>query len=75
MKVEIISIFPGMFDQIFDSGMIGRAIKKNLLEIKALDLRDFTDDRHRTVDDRPFGGGEGMVLKPGPLFRAVEFCR
>ncbi|HUV12912.1 MAG TPA: tRNA (guanosine(37)-N1)-methyltransferase TrmD [Acidobacteriota bacterium] len=75
MKVEIISIFPRMFDEIFHSGMIGQAIKKNLLAIKALDLRDFTDDKHRTVDDRPFGGGEGMVLKPGPLFRAVEFCR
>jgi tRNA (guanine37-N1)-methyltransferase len=75
MKVEIISIFPGMFDQIFHLGMIGRAIKKNLLEIGVLDLRDFTDDKHRTVDDRPFGGGEGMVLKPDPVFRAVEFCR
>lgn len=75
MKVEIISIFPGIFDQIFRLGMIGRAIKKNLLKIGILDLRDFAFDKHRTVDDRPFGGGEGMVLKPEPLFRAVEFCR
>lgn len=75
MKVEIISIFPGIFDQIFRLGMIGRAIKKNLLKVGILDLRDFAVDKHRTVDDRPFGGGEGMVLKPGPLFRAVEFCK
>jgi len=75
MKVEIISIFPRMFDETFHSGMIGQAIKKNLMVIKALDLRDFTNDKHRTVDDRPFGGGQGMVLKAGPLFRAVEFCR
>lgn len=75
MKIEVISIFPGMFEQLFSSGVVGRAIEKNLLEIHALDLRDFTDDRHRTVDDRPYGGGEGMVLRPEPLFRAVDFCK
>lgn len=75
MKIEIISIFPTMVSQIFRSGIIGRAVEKKLLQIESLDLRDFTDDRHRTVDDRPFGGGEGMVLKPEPVFRAVDHCR
>jgi tRNA (guanine37-N1)-methyltransferase len=72
MKVEIVTIFPRMFDQIFHFGMINQASRKGLLEISVLDLRDFSSDRHRTVDDRPYGGGQGMVLKPEPVFRAVE---
>jgi tRNA (guanine37-N1)-methyltransferase len=55
--------------------MIRKACEQSLLEIQVWDLRDFAEDRHRTVDDRPFGGGEGMVLKPEPLFRAIETCR
>jgi len=74
MKVEIVTIFPRMFDQIFDFGMINQASRKGLLEISVLDLREFSSDRHRTVDDRPYGGGQGMVLKPEPVFRAVEEC-
>lgn len=72
MKVDIITIFPELFSSVFQSGMIRQAGKKGLLEINVIDLRDFTDDRHRTVDDRPFGGGEGMVLKPEPIIRALE---
>lgn len=72
MKVDIITIFPEMFEGAFRSGMIRQAGKKGFLELNVLDLRDFTDDRHRTVDDRPFGGGEGMVLKPEPIIRALE---
>ena len=75
MKVEIISIFPGFFGSLFRFGMIRQAVSKDLLSISLVDLREFTDDRHRTVDDRPYGGGEGMVLKPEPLFRAVEELR
>lgn len=75
MKVEIISIFPDFFESLFRFGMIRQAEVKRLLSISVVDLRGFTDDRHRTVDDRPYGGGEGMVLKPEPLFRAVESLR
>jgi tRNA (guanine37-N1)-methyltransferase len=75
MRISIITIFPGLFEKVFDFGMIRQARKKGLLQIETVDLRDFTEDRHRTVDDRPYGGGEGMVLKPEPIFRAVNFCR
>lgn len=73
MKVEILTIFPKLFEA-FEYGMIKQAMKKGLLEFRAVDLRSFTYDRHRTVDDRPFGGGEGMVLKPEPVFEAVDHC-
>lgn len=74
MKIEIITIFPDLFTEVFRFGMIHQAQQKGLLEIEAINLRDFTTDRHRTVDDRPFGGGVGMVMKPEPLFAAVESC-
>jgi len=72
MRFDIITIFPEIFDSIFDFGIIRRAVEANLIEICLHDLRDYTYDRHRQVDDRPFGGGAGMVMKPEPLFRAVE---
>ena len=72
MRFDIITIFPEIFIEVFDFGIIRRAVEANLLEIGVHDLRDFTEDRHRQVDDRPFGGGAGMVMKPEPLFRAVE---
>ncbi len=75
MKIDIVTIFPGMFREVFATGMIRQAVRKGLLTIGLVDLRDFADDRHRTVDDRPYGGGEGMVLKPEPIFRAVESRR
>lgn len=75
MKFDILTIFPRFFDGLVQWGMIRQAIRKGLLEVRIHDLRDYTDDRHRTVDDRPYGGGEGMVLKPEPIFRAVEACR
>ncbi|GAB4108227.1 MAG: tRNA (guanosine(37)-N1)-methyltransferase TrmD [Acidobacteriota bacterium] len=75
MKFDILTIFPRFFDGLVQWGMIRQAIRKSLLEVRIHDLRDYTDDRHRTVDDRPYGGGEGMVLKPEPIFRAVEACR
>lgn len=72
MRFDIITIFPEFFTGIFGHGVVKRALTHGLLQIELHDLRNFTRDRHRTVDDRPFGGGEGMVLKPEPLVEAVE---
>src|SRR5579864_4274951 len=72
MKFEIVTIFPDFFRGPLDYGIVRRAREAKLIEIRIHDLRDFTADKHRTVDDRPFGGGEGMVLKPEPLFKCVE---
>jgi tRNA (guanine37-N1)-methyltransferase len=72
MRFEIITIFPGLFAGIFEHGIVRRAQAEGLVTVTAHDLRAFSSDRHRTVDDRPFGGGEGMVLKPEPLARALE---
>ena len=72
MRFDIISIFPEFFEGPLDYGIMRRAREAGLVEVYVHDLREFTQDRHRTVDDRPFGGGEGMVLKPEPLFEAVE---
>lgn len=75
MRFDIVSIFPGVFEQVFSLGVVGRGIARGLLTMEAHDLRDFTPDRHRQVDDSPFGGGPGMVMKPEPLFAAVEAIR
>ncbi len=72
MRFDIISIFPEFFAGPLDYGIVRRAREARLIEARVHDLREFTHDRHRTVDDRPFGGGEGMVMKPEPLFDAVE---
>src|SRR5271154_1471082 len=72
MRFDIITIFPDFFTGPFNYGILKRARNSGLVEIATHDLRGFTHDRHRTVDDRPFGGGEGMVMKPEPLFEAVE---
>src|SRR5712664_2960119 len=72
MRFDLITIFPEFFAGPFDHGILRRAREAGLVEVNVQDLRVFTKDRHRTVDDRPFGGGEGMVLKPEPLFEAVE---
>src|SRR2546427_13061654 len=72
---DIVTIFPEFFKGPFDFGVIRRGRENGLVEIRVHDLRDFTSDRHRTVDDRPFGGGEGMVFKPEPIFKAVEAVR
>jgi tRNA (guanine37-N1)-methyltransferase len=71
MRFEIVTVFPRFFDGIFEHGIIRRALKEKLVGIGVHDLREFTHDRHRTVDDRPFGGGEGMVLKPEPIAEAL----
>ena len=75
MKFDIVTIFPRMVEASLEEGIVGRAIQRGLLDLKVHDLRDHTADRHRTVDDVPFGGGAGMVMKPEPLFRAVQAIR
>jgi len=72
MRFDLITIFPEFFAGPLDHGIVRRAKEAGIVQIHVQDLREFTKDRHRTVDDRPFGGGEGMVLKPEPLFDAVE---
>lgn len=72
MRFDVITIFPKLFRGVFEFGIISRAVEAGLIAIRVHDLRDYTHDRHRQVDDRPFGGGAGMVMKPEPLFRAVE---
>ncbi len=71
MRFEIVTIFPGFFAGIFENGILRRALAEGLVTVGVHDLRAFTHDRHRTVDDRPFGGGEGMVLKAEPLAEAL----
>src|SRR5512142_1908359 len=72
MKADIVTIFPDFFRGPLDHGITRRAQEMGLVKIEVHDLRQFTQDRHRTVDDRPFGGGEGMVLKPEPIFDCLE---
>src|SRR3954471_16458651 len=75
LKVDIVTIFPRMVEGPLGEGIVARAIARGLLDVRVHDLRDFTTDRHRVVDDMPFGGGPGMVLKPEPLFAAVDGIR
>ena len=72
MRFHVLTLFPGMFASPFAEGIVRRAQDSGLLEISVHDIRDYTHDRHRTVDDYPFGGGPGMLMKPEPLFEAVE---
>src|SRR5271157_3763453 len=72
MKIDVLTIFPDFFRGPLDYGIVRRARETGLVEISIHDLRNFTKDKHRTVDDRPFGGGEGMVLKPEPIFECLE---
>jgi tRNA (guanine37-N1)-methyltransferase len=73
LRFDIITIFPGFFAGPLDYGIVRQAGKKAIISVVVHDLRAFTTDKHKSVDDRPFGGGEGMVLKPEPLFRAVDY--
>jgi|Deesub1362B_J571_1020462.scaffolds.fasta_scaffold00375_18 tRNA (guanine37-N1)-methyltransferase len=72
MRFDIITLLPKIFESVFNAGVLKKGIEKGLIEIRVHNLRDYALNKHRQVDDRPFGGGEGMVLKPEPLFRAVE---
>jgi len=72
MKIDVLTLFPGMFVGPLDESIIRRARKAGLLDLNVHNLRNYAHDRHKTVDDRPFGGGPGMLLKPEPIFEAVE---
>ena len=72
MKIDVLTLFPAMFAGPLDESIVKRARAAGLLDLKIHNLRDWTHDRHKTVDDRPFGGGPGMLLKPEPLFEAIE---
>jgi len=75
VKIDIVTIFPKMIESALAEGVVGRAIASGVLDLRVHDLREYATDRHRVVDDLPFGGGPGMVLKPEPLFAAVEAIR
>lgn len=72
MRFDVLTLFPEMFEGFFSSSVIGRAIEQGRVEVSVTNFRDYSTNKHRTVDDTPYGGGSGMVLKPEPLFRAVE---
>jgi tRNA (guanine37-N1)-methyltransferase len=72
LKIDVLTIFPEFFREVFDFGIIRRAKLAEIIKIGVHDIREYATDKHRMVDDRPFGGGDGMVLKPEPIFRAIE---
>ena len=71
-EIDLVTIFPDFFDSPLQESLIKRAIAQKLVKIRVHNLRDWTNDRHKTVDDKPFGGGPGMVMMPGPIFECVE---
>jgi|UniRef100_A0A7C4EV21 tRNA (guanine37-N1)-methyltransferase len=75
IDVCVLTIFPGIFDSFMKFGNTARALEKNLLRFRAVDLRDFTDDRRRTTDDYPYGGGRGMIMKPEPIVKGIRFLK
>jgi len=75
MKIALITLFPNMFEAISEYGISGRAVKNGLVELACFNPRDFTEDKHRTVDDRPYGGGPGMVMLVEPLRKAIDAAR
>jgi tRNA (guanine37-N1)-methyltransferase len=74
MKFIVLTIFPNMFNLFWEFGIVGRAIKENIISATAVNIRDFASGKHRTTDDRPYGGGTGMVMKPEPLAEAIQFA-
>ena len=75
MKFHILTLFPEMFAGVLSSSIIGRAVENGLLEVELHNIRDYAVDRHKTVDDAPYGGGAGMVMKVEPLARAIDSCQ
>lgn len=75
MRIDLVTIFPGIFKGPFKESMISRAVEQGFVEINVVDLREYTHDRHRKVDDTPYGGGHGMIMKPEPVFEAVDDLR
>jgi tRNA (guanine37-N1)-methyltransferase len=72
LRIDILTLFPGMFDSFLSHSIVKRAIEKKAVQVRPIDLRDYTHDRHRSCDDKPFGGGPGMLMKPEPIFEAAE---
>lgn len=72
MKVDVLTLFPGIFPSVLGESITGKAIKNNIIDIDYINIRDFSNNKHNNVDDYPFGGGPGMVMKPGPIYRAIE---
>ena len=72
MRFDVLTLFPDLFHPFLQEGVLGRAVKKGILDIRLLDIRSFAKGRHKVTDDRPYGGGNGMVMKPGPIFRALD---
>jgi tRNA (guanine37-N1)-methyltransferase len=75
MKIDVLTLFPEIFDILRDYSIIGRAIDSQAIEINAVNIRDFSKDKHKRVDDYPYGGGKGMVMKPEPIYSAIESCK
>ncbi len=72
MKFDVLTLFPEMLTAYLQQGVLGRAVKRGLVDVNLINIRDFARGTHKTTDDRPYGGGEGMVMKPGPIYRALE---
>lgn len=72
MRFDVLTIFPKMFSAYLEEGMLGRAVKRGLMDVRLVNIRDFAPGTHKATDDRPYGGGDGMVMTPGPMYRALE---
>ena len=72
MKIDVLTLFPDMFKGVLNESIIGRAISNEIVNINYINIRDFSEDKHNRVDDYPFGGGPGMVMKPGPVYRGLQ---
>lgn len=72
MKFDVLTLFPEMLTAYLQQGVLGRAVKRGLVDVNLINIRDFAKGTHKTTDDRPYGGGEGMVMKPGPIYRALK---
>ncbi|MBW1849990.1 MAG: tRNA (guanosine(37)-N1)-methyltransferase TrmD [Deltaproteobacteria bacterium] len=72
MRFDVLTIFPRMFSAYLEEGMLGRAVKRGLMDVRLVNIRDFAAGTHKATDDRPYGGGDGMVMTPGPMYRALE---
>lgn len=75
LRFDILTVFPEMFESPLSSGVVGKALKNEIIDVQCLDIRHFTSDQHKSVDDYPFGGGGGMILKPEPIFEAVDYLK
>jgi tRNA (guanine37-N1)-methyltransferase len=72
MRFDVLTIFPGMFSAYLEEGMLGRAVKRGLMDVRLVNIRDFAEGTHKATDDRPYGGGDGMVMTPEPMYRALK---